>query len=150
MGERSKSVDGIKHIDDESLRLIYEKIQELSDLGNHVDSILLKEFVNTKLITGELKGDESFDTMYLKWKENIKDKEIVEYAEKMGLDYELLKKSFEVYSLSKPEYTPYIEDITRTSDYEKVSHEVYESKLEYSIELSKDISKWMKDTKKKF
>ena len=61
IGSKVGSVGGIQTVDDETLRIIYEQIQELSNMGEYEQSQFLKEFVDTELVPGNLSSSMNFD-----------------------------------------------------------------------------------------
>src|SRR5699024_1649842 len=52
IGSKVKTKKGVQTVDSETLRIIYEEIQELSDMGEDQQAKLLKEFVETELVPG--------------------------------------------------------------------------------------------------
>ena len=63
-----RSVEGIQTVDNETLRIIYEQIQELSNMGEDEQARLLREFVDTELVPGKLSSSLSFDESFEIWK----------------------------------------------------------------------------------
>jgi len=47
IGSKVTSPNGVQTVDGETLRIIYEQIQELSNMGEYEQAQLLKEFVDT-------------------------------------------------------------------------------------------------------
>ena len=143
-------INGVRYIDDESLKLVYEKIQELSDLGNHSESLLLKEFVEEELLHGNVDGNETLDEIFSFWKKNKEHDEIFRFSEKWGIDTQILISSFERYSISEPDVVPYIEEIIKNTDFNKAKDQSYGNHLKHVLELTKGLPKWMKATKQKY
>ena len=50
IGSKVTSTNGIQTVDSETLRIIYEQIQELSDMGDDEQARLLKAFVDDELV----------------------------------------------------------------------------------------------------
>ena len=109
-------------MDDETLRLIYEEIQELSDMGQAEQAKLLKEFVEKELITGHLRADLDFDQAFENWKMQKVREEADKFAEKWGFDSYVLLKSLDQYSTAKEDTIPYIDEIQLSIDYEKAEN----------------------------
>ena len=49
MGEQATAANGKQTVDAETLRIVHQQIEELSNLGNHEKAQLLKEFVEAEL-----------------------------------------------------------------------------------------------------
>nr|WP_123810997.1 hypothetical protein [Hydrogenoanaerobacterium saccharovorans] len=64
IGSKVGSVHGIQTVDDETLRIIHEQIQELSNMGEDGQAALLKEFVDTELVPGNLLSSINFDESF--------------------------------------------------------------------------------------
>src|SRR5699024_7346948 len=112
IGSKVKSDKGIQTVDRETLRIIYEEIQELSDMGEHEQAKLLKEFVESELVPGKLSSDLSFDQAFDKWKKRKMEREVSDFAETWGVDKDLLHKSVEYASIVREvEDIPYIDEL---------------------------------------
>ncbi|WBL49652.1 type I restriction endonuclease subunit R, EcoR124 family [Clostridium estertheticum] len=108
IGFKVSTDGGIQTVDNETLRIIYEQIQELSNMGDYEQAQLLKEFVFNELEPGNLSSDLNFDESFEVWKK-AKQVVIIEgFAEEWGLDTGLLLKSVVAYSASQPDVVPYI------------------------------------------
>src|SRR5699024_11458266 len=101
IGDRVSHQDGIQTVDTETLRIIHQQTQELSDMGEDDQAKLLKEFVDTELVTGNLSSNSRFDDLFEEWKENKVQREIEKFAKDWGLDTNLLSESVKEYSLNK-------------------------------------------------
>lgn len=149
IGDRVSSKDGIQTVDTETLRIIHQQIQELSDMGEDDQAKLLKEFVNTELVTGNLSSDSRFDDLFDEWKENKVQREINEFAKDWGLDANILAESVKEYSLNKKEVIPYIEDIQRSIKYQE-AREPEANPLIHTIHLVETLPEYMVEIKKKY
>ncbi|HZK09993.1 MAG TPA: DEAD/DEAH box helicase family protein, partial [Clostridia bacterium] len=129
IGSRIRNEKGIQTIDDETLRLIYEEIQELSDMGQAKQAKLLKEFVEKELITGHLKADLDFDQAFENWKKRRLQMEAEKFAKEWGLYSDVLLKSLDQYSIVKEDAIPYIDEIQLSIDYEKAENKESGSQL---------------------
>lgn len=150
IGGKIKNVSGKQLIDDETIRIIYEQIQELSNMGDDNQARLLKEFVDEELIPGKLSIEQSFDDAYELWKANKLTNEVKVFADQWGLNCVLLQKSIKSFSLYKPEIVPYIDELIRSMDYDSALNAGSESKLSHIINLTKLLPNWMLGTKQKF
>lgn len=148
IGDRVSHQDGIQTVDTETLRIIHQQIQELSDMGEDDQAKLLKEFVDTELVTGNLSSDSRFDDLFEEWKDNKVQREINEFAKDWGLNANLLAESVKEYSLNKKEIIPYIDDLQRSINFQEARepkanplihtmHLVNEALPEYMVEIKK-------------
>ncbi|WEV57897.1 type I restriction endonuclease subunit R [Ligilactobacillus acidipiscis] len=150
IGDKVETRDGVQTVDDETLRIISEQIQELSNMGQDVQARLLRDFVDQELIPGHLSGDINFDDAYDEWKTGLEQTQVNEFAAERGIDSELLNRSMSAFSISEPEVVPYIDEITKRVDFEKATDKSAGSKLMHNVKLTKDLPKWMLRIKKKF
>lgn len=149
IGDRVSSKDGVQTVDTETLRIIHQQIQELSDMGEDDQAKLLKEFVDTELVTGNLSSNSRFDDLFEEWKENKVQREIDEIAKDWGLDANLLSESVKEYSLNKKEIIPYIEDLQRSVNYEEARKPAV-SPLIHTMQLVQTLPEYMVEIKKKY
>ena len=77
IGAKVKEKNGIQSVDMETLRIIYEQIQELSDMGDFVQAQLVKEFVDEELVPGHLPSNINFDEAFTEWKNEKLNMEII-------------------------------------------------------------------------
>ena len=150
IGSKVKSSSGYQTIDGETLRIIHEQIQELSDMGDFEQAQLLKEFVDTELVNGTLSSSIDFDVAFETWKKAKKDKEISNFTEEWGIDSEVLDKSVEAYSIYCPDIIPYIEDIISSVDYNNAKNQSNGNKLKHIITLTAELPTWMAEVKQKY
>lgn len=149
IGDRVSHQDGIQTVDTETLRIIHQQIQELSDMGEDDQAKLLKEFVDTELVTGNLSSNSRFDDLFEEWKDNKAQREIDEIAKDWGLDANLLSESVKEYSLNKKEIIPYIEDLQRSVNYEEARKPAV-SPLIHTMQLVQTLPEYMVEIKKKY
>ncbi len=150
IGSKVGSVDGIQTVDNETLRIIHEQIQELSNMGEDEQAVLLKEFVDTELIPGNLPSSMNFDESFEAWKK-IRQKRVVDtFAEAWGLDALLLNKSVDSYSDSQPDVIPYIDELTKGVDFDKATNQSGENRLKHIMRLTKELHTWIAETKQKY
>lgn len=143
LGGKVAIQDGTQVVDEETLRLIYEEIQDLSNQGEAQKAELLREFVKTELELGKVAEGISIPDAYDAWKQSKLDTEIAEFAQLKGLDSVLLKKSYERFDMKHPLPIPLIDELTDTAQCEGDA-------LDYALELEQDIPEWMKLIKLKY
>lgn len=146
IGDRVSSEKGILTVDTETLRIIHQQIQELSDMGENDQAVLLKEFVDTELVKGKLSSNYRFDMLFEEWKQAKVEKEISEFAKDWGIDEEILFDSLKQFSLNRKDQIPYIEDLRNSIDYKNARkqernplvhnmHFITEALPEYMVEI---------------
>lgn len=138
-------VDGIQTVDSETLRMIYEEIQELSDKGEDEEAKLLREFVDTELKQKRLSEEIGFDEAYEIWKKKRQEKEIEEFAREWGIDSEILKKSIWAYRSSQPDVIPYLDEIQESIDFSKALNRSAGNGIMHTIMLIKTLREWIKE-----
>ncbi len=142
---------GIQTVDGETLRIIHEQIQELSDMGEDEQAKLLKEFVDTELVTGHLSSDLSFDQSFEAWKQSQMNKEISIFAKNWGLDQSLLFDSVKHFSLAEKDVIPYIEDLQQSLDFDAAENQEAGNQLSHMMTLiNKILPSWLIEIKQKY
>lgn len=151
IGSKTKNEKGFKTVDDETLRLIYEQIQELSDMGQAEQSKLLKEFVESELITGHLRAELDFDQAFDKWKLERVEKETADFANTWGMDGSILYESLAQYNPSKKDSIPYIDELQAVIDFDKAENQEAGNQLAHTmLLLNKVLPEWFDNMKQKF
>lgn len=150
IGNKVEDKSGVQTVDSETLRIIYEQIQELSDMGQDIQSRLLRKFVETELVPGNLSSDTNFDDAYGQWKNKLKEKQVSEFAQKKGIDFTILNRSVTAFSISEPNEIPYIDEITKDVDFNKATDQSAGSQLMHNIKLNADLPKWMLEVNQKY
>lgn len=145
IGSKVRTVDGIQTVDTETLRIIYEQIQELSDMGEDKQAKLLKEFVETELVQGKLSGNIDFDHSFEKWKDAKIQTEICEFAKAWGLNHKILASSMEEFLTSRSDVIPFIDELINCVDSSNV-----ENRLKHIMQLNKQLPIWMAGVKQKY
>lgn len=140
----------IQAIDDETKRIIYEQIQELSNMGDHIQAELLRQFVDEIVIPGKTSKGESFDVAYENWKKSGMIEEIHRFADQWGVDCGILERAVDSYSLNEPNTVPYIDEIVSSVDYERALNKEASNILEHNMNLTEALPKWVVEVKKKF
>ncbi|MDN6195074.1 MAG: HsdR family type I site-specific deoxyribonuclease [Atopostipes suicloacalis] len=150
IGEQISRHGEVQTVDSETLRIIYQQIQELSDLGEDDQAKLLREFVDTELIKGNLSSATTFDELFEEWKEEKANEDIQEFAKDWGIDGDILKESLKQYSLQRKKEIPYIDDLQKSLNYEE-ARDPKATPLEHSMNLISDaLPEYMIEIKKKY
>lgn len=150
IGSKVDSVDGIQTVNDETLRIIYEQIQELSNMGEDEQAALLKEFVDTELVPGNISSSLNFDESFEEWKKSKLDHSVYDFAEEWGLDAQLLRESVASYSCSQPTVVPYIDELTKGVVFENAANQSAGNRLRHIMALTKKLTVWMAETKQRY
>lgn len=150
IGSKVSNVDGKQIVDGETLRIIYEQIQELSDMGEDNKAHLLKEFVDTELVPGNLSYNLNFDEAFDIWKQNKLKAKINELADEWGLDRDWLLKSVTAFSVGQARPIPYIDELTKSVDYDKATDKSAGNKLKHMMTLTRKLPEFIAETKEKY
>ncbi|MDO5708454.1 MAG: HsdR family type I site-specific deoxyribonuclease [Andreesenia angusta] len=150
ISERVDMVDGYQTIKEEALEEIYRQIEELSNMGDDKSAKLLKEYVETELVLGNISSEIDFDESFEKWKKKKQRDEVKLYAEEWGADYSLICESVDNYSLTKPDNIPYVEEIFDSLDLEKAKNKSGSSILEHNMNFNENYAPWLKKIKNKY
>ena len=150
IGSKLGSVEGIQTVDSETLRIIYEQIQELSNMGEDEQARLLRAFVDTELVPGKLSSSLNFDESFEIWKSGRLHMAIIAFADAWGLDSALLEKSVAAFSGSHPEVIPYIDELTASIDLSKATKHSSGIRLKHVMELLKQLPTWIAAVKAKY
>lgn len=150
IGSKVSSIDGVQTVDVETLRIIHEQIQELSNMGENEQAILLKEFVDTELVPGRLSSSMNFDSAFEVWRAD-KLKSVVEaFAKEWGLDSEILKKAVNSFSSSQPDVVPYIQDLIISVDFNRATNQTAGNLLRHNMTLTSKLPRWIAEIKQKY
>lgn len=141
IGSKITASSGVLFADKETIRIIYEQIQELSNLGESVQANLLKKFVDRKLMQGKLSSNLNFDQAFENWKQQCQNDQVSEFAKEWGIDERILMKSLQAYSISHP--VPYIDEISNSVDFDKAKNKSAGQQLIHTMNLLEEIPKWM-------
>jgi len=143
-------IDGKQTVDKETIRIINEQIQELSNLGEHEQAMLLKEFVEEELLANKIPSSQNFDDTYEKWKNNQLNLKIAQYADENGINVDLLTKAIAQYSLSKPNLIPYIDEIAENANFRIALLPKGNNNIEHCIKVIEELPNWMVSIKAKY
>lgn len=150
IGSKVSNVGGIQTVDGETLRIIYEQIQELSDMGEDNKAHLLKEFVDTELVPRKLLYNLNFDDAFDIWKEKKLKANINELADRWGIDREWLYKSVNTFLGTQSKEVPYKDELAQNVDYDKATNKSAGSKLQHMMTLIKELPEFMAEIKQKY
>lgn len=150
IGSKVSNVGGIQTVDGETLRIIYEQIQELSDMGEDNKAHLLKEFVDTELVPGKLPSNLNFDEAFDIWKQDKLKANINELADEWGIDREWLFKSVNAFSIRQAGAIPYIDELTKSVDYDKATDKSAGNKLKHMMNLTRKLPEFIAEAKEKY
>ncbi len=150
IGSKVTSPYGVQTVDKETLRIIYEQIQELSNMGEHEQAQLLKEFVDTELVPGNLSNSLNFDEAFELWKLSKLQHAVNDFAVEWGLDSATLEKSVLAYSTAQASVVPYIDDLRRSVDFDTATNKSAGNKLKHNMTLTTKLPEWIAETKQKY
>ncbi|SEP01226.1 HsdR family type I site-specific deoxyribonuclease [Paenibacillus sp. OV219] len=150
IGSKVTSPNGVQTVDSETLRIIYEQIQELSNMGEYEQAKLLKEFVDTELVPGNLSSGLDFDEAFEVWKASKLQNVVNGFSLEWGLDSLLLGKSVNSYSTSQPDVVPYINELISSVDFSKATNQTAGSLLRHNMTLTTKLPAWIAEIKQKY
>ena len=150
IGSKITSPYGVQTVDSETLRIIYEQIHELSNMGEYEQAQLLKEFVDTELVPGNLSSGLGFDEAFEIWKAGKLQNAVIKFSSEWGLDSELLAKSVNLYSASQPNVVPYINELISSVDFSKATNQTSGNLLRHNMTLTTKLPKWIAEIKQKY
>ena len=150
IGSKVSSTDGVQTVDVETLRIIHEQIQELSNMGEFEQAQLLKEFVDNELVPGKLSSTVNFDSAFEVWRAEKLKSAVDEFAIEWGVDAEILVKAVNSYSAIQPDVIPYINDLISTVDFNKASNQTAGNILRHNMRLTSILPQWMAGIKQKY
>lgn len=150
IGSKVNSTDGLQTVDSETLRIIYEQIQELSDMGDHIKANLLKEFVDVVLVPGEIAATVAFDNAFDSWKDDKLKTEVEDLANRWGIDNEWLLKSVRAFNTLQASNIPYVDELMKSVDYDKATDKSAGNKLKHMMMLTRELPKKIVEIKQKY
>lgn len=150
IGSKVTSPNGVQTVDSETLRIIYQQIQELSNMGEYEHAQLLKEFVDTELVPGNLSCGLNFDEAFEIWKASKLQNAVIDFSSKWGLDSGLLERSVNSYSTSQPDVVPYINELISSVDFSKAINQTGGNLLRHNMTLTTKLPVWIAETKQKY
>ncbi len=136
IGSKATTSDGKQTVDAESLRILYQQIQELSNMGEFEEAELLKEFVNEELKPGNIESGINFDDAFESWKQEKRKKHIYEITREWGVSFSVLERAVDAYSLSHPDEIPFIDELIASVDFASVKDKKASNQLEHNMMLN--------------
>ncbi len=120
-------------------------------MGEDEQAKLLREFVETELVPGNLSSDLSFDEAFDNWKKRKVEEEVKNFAKDWGIDESLLSKSLNNFSMAKKEVIPYIDELQKSVDFSIAINQEAGGQLEHiMILINKALPEWLVDIKQKY
>lgn len=150
IGTKVTNIDGVQTVNSETLRIIYEQIQELSNMGDDQQATILKEFVDTQLLAGKLSDQMHFDQAFDVWKRDKMLDAATEFACEWGIDSQLIQKSILNYELKQLDVIPFLEEIIQSVDLSQIKNKVVDSLFSHNLQLTAELPHWMAEVKKKY
>lgn len=144
------AANGMQTVDSETLRIIYQQIRELSNMGDYEQAQLLKEFVDTELVPGNLSSSMNFDEAFEIWKENQLQKAVIDFSAEWGLDSKLLGKSVSSYSTSQSDIVPYINELISSIDFDNANNQTAGNRLRHIMTLTEKLPKSIAEMKQRY
>lgn len=145
IGNKVITTGKVQTVDAELLRLIYEKIQQLSDNGEAEAAGLIREFVEKELITGHIPSEIDFDVAFKNWKKEKLKLEVQQFSEIWGIqNLEIMIKSIYSYTENQSGTIPYIDEITQSVDFESALNKENENRLNHIIKLMEELPMWIR------
>ena len=146
VGEKTRSVHGVRVIDEESLRIILEKIRELSNRGERRQAELLEEFLED-IREGKVTSDKDADSIYADWKERKFQEEVMNFATDWGADSDILMNAIKEFDGANPENIPRIDEIRDSIDYESARVKHGDMFFDHWLEMTETLPGWIAETR---
>lgn len=150
IGAKVSNVGGVQTVDEETLRIIYEQIQELSDIGEDNKSHLLKQFVDTELVPGKLSYDINFDEAFEMWKQDKIKAEVNEFAANWGIESNWLYKIVSKFLVSQTDEMPYKGELNDNVDYNAAIDKSAGNRLRHIMSLNGKLPEFIVEIKRKY
>ena len=150
IGSKVSNVGGVQKVDDETLRIIYEQIQELSNIGEDNKSHLLKQFVDTELVPGNISYDINFDEAFEMWKQNKIKAETDEFAAKWGIQSEWLYTVVSKTLSSQTDEMSYKAELNKNVDFNAAADKTAGNRLSHMIMLKDKLPEFIREVKRKY
>lgn len=150
IGEKVSMTNGVQTVDEETLRIIYEQIQELSNMGDNQQAELLRIFVEEELVPGHISSAVHFDQAFEDWKYNIVSEEIKQFADDWGLDADKIELSLKNYSPSSPKVIPFIDEIVSSVNFDAARKKTAKMALKHKLNLNQVLKPWIMETYRKY
>jgi type I restriction enzyme, R subunit len=149
IGSKVTHVDGVQTVNEETRRIIYEQIQELSQMGDDQQAKILKEFVDTELLTGHLSSQVHFDQAFTDWKKDRIKNEAKKFANEWGIDSKLLQQAIFDFDLSQSNIVPHLTEIIQSVDLTRTTKKM-DNLFMFNIALHEALPNWIAEIKQQF
>ena len=150
IGSKVSNVAGVQTVDEETLRIIYEQIQELSHIGEDNKAHLLKEFVDTELLPGKLSCNTNFDEAFENWKENKIEDEVNDFALKWGVKSDWLCTVVSKFLKSQTDEISYKSELNDNVDFDSALDKSAGNRLRHIMSLNGKLPEFMVEIKRKY
>ena len=118
-------------------------------MGEDNKSHLLKQFVDTELVPGNLSYNINFDEAFEMWKKDKIKAEVNEFSDKWGINsswlYDVVTKSLE-----SQDDVSYMGDINANVDFNAALDKSAGGRLRHLMNLKNDLPKFMREIKTKY
>lgn len=139
-----------KTVDGEIPDTIEEKIEEFSNLGHYEEAKLLREFIYTEYQKyNQLSSQGKLEAFYI-WKEQKRDAEIHDYAAKYGVNFAVLKKVYDKYSLKEPEYIPNKEELVNAINFKNAIEPLAGHPGHHKLKFNQNLGMWLREMKQRY
>lgn len=119
-------------------------------MGEYDQAELLKKFVQEEIEPRNVASKVNFDDAYENWKSTKFKKEIYKISKEWSVNGVIFEKAVKAYSVTRPDEIPYIEDLTKSVDYESIEKPTTPNKLVHNMELLKTLPDLVPKLKRKF
>lgn len=150
IGSKVSNVNGVQTVDDETLRIIYEQIQELSNIGEDIKAHLLRQFVDTELICGNLPYGTNFDEAFENWKDGKIKAEVSAFASKWGIQKDWLYKAAAKVLSSESDKIPYMDELNDNVDYNAATDKSAGNRLKHMMMLKNKLPEFISEVKQNY
>lgn len=151
IGDRATTTtEGIQTVDEDILHLIYQKIEELSQLGEYERAQLLKQFVLEEVEAEHVSETERFDEAYTMWKNRKKKEYIYELSEEWAIDEQVFERSVESYSTTYPDDIPYVDELLASTQGAPRERLKKGNLLDHNVLLAEELPDLISKVKRKF
>ncbi|HLS07241.1 MAG TPA: type I restriction endonuclease subunit R, partial [Bacillota bacterium] len=137
--ERATAADGKQTVDSDGLKVIYEYIEELSNLGEHEQAELLKQFIIEEVEQGKITVEKYFEEAYEEWKNTKLQAEIYDISKAWGMDEKVFERAVNAYTVSQSKDIPFMEEITASVDYDSIENPKTDSPLDHIIKMGQQL-----------
>ena len=150
IGSKVSNVGGVQKVDEETLRIIYEQIQELSDMGEDNKSYLLKKFVDTELVPGNLSYNINFDEAFEMWKEDKIKAEVGVFSDNWGINSSWFYGVVSKFLASQTDEVSYKGELNDNVDFNEALDKSAGNRLRHMMILKDKLPEFIIEIKRKY